>query len=141
MPIVGPAAHNPLPETQGRGPVHPQDAWPEVVGTLGEVRGNYQNESRDHLHGGLDIRGDVGQVDQPELGRVDRPAVFAHARHDRRAVARRAPDRLQALALFRIPHLTEQHLSPPEDGGQEVVEVVGHAHRQLARRAQALVLD
>lgn len=60
-PIVGPAAHNPLPETQGRWPVHPQDAWHEVVGTLGEVRGNYQNESRDHLHGGLDIRGDVGQ--------------------------------------------------------------------------------
>ncbi|MDO7843892.1 hypothetical protein [Sphingomonas immobilis] len=42
-------------------PVAPQHAWHEVVGTLGEVRGNYQGESRDHLHAGLDIRADVGQ--------------------------------------------------------------------------------
>ncbi|HEY5802452.1 MAG TPA: gluconolaconase [Lysobacter sp.] len=58
---VGPAADAPLPDTQGRWPLRPQDGWHEVVGTLGEVRGNYQHESRDHLHGGLDIRGDVGQ--------------------------------------------------------------------------------
>ncbi len=58
---VGPAADAPLPDAQGRWPLRPQDGWHEVVGTLGEVRGNYQHESRDHLHGGLDIRGDVGQ--------------------------------------------------------------------------------
>ncbi|HEY5850554.1 MAG TPA: gluconolaconase [Lysobacter sp.] len=58
---VGPATDAPLPDTQGRWPLRPQDGWHEVVGTLGEVRGNYQRESRDHLHGGLDIRGDVGQ--------------------------------------------------------------------------------
>lgn len=58
---VGPATENPLPDTQGRWPLRPQDGWHEVVGTLGEVRGNYRHESRDHLHGGLDIRGDVGQ--------------------------------------------------------------------------------
>lgn len=57
---VGPAADNPLPDTAGRWPLRPQDGWHEVVGTLGEVRGNYQGENRDHLHGGLDIRGDVG---------------------------------------------------------------------------------
>ncbi|MGO4779303.1 gluconolaconase, partial [Lysobacter sp. 2RAB21] len=42
-------------------PLKPQDGWHEVVGTLGEVRGDGQHESRDHLHGGLDIRGDIGQ--------------------------------------------------------------------------------
>lgn len=57
---VGPALENPLPETHGRWPLHPQDGWHEVVGTLGEVRGNFQSESRDHLHSGFDIRGDVG---------------------------------------------------------------------------------
>ncbi len=57
---VGPAPENPLPDTGGRWPLRPQDGWHEVVGTLGEVRGNYRNESRDHLHSGLDIRGDVG---------------------------------------------------------------------------------
>jgi len=59
--IVGPSPDTPLPATAGRWPLEPQDGWHEVVGTLGEVRGNYQRESRDHLHGGLDIRGDVGQ--------------------------------------------------------------------------------
>lgn len=57
---LGPAPGNPLPRTQGRWPVAPQDGWHEVVGTLGEVRGNFQGESRDHLHGGLDIQNDVG---------------------------------------------------------------------------------
>jgi sugar lactone lactonase YvrE len=57
---VGPAADQPLPATAGRWPLRPQDGWHEVVGTLGEVRGNYQGENRDHLHSGLDIRGDVG---------------------------------------------------------------------------------
>lgn len=59
--VVGPSADNPLPATAGRWPLRPQDGWHEVVGTLGEVRGNYRRESRDHLHSGLDIRGDVGQ--------------------------------------------------------------------------------
>nr|WP_298130585.1 gluconolaconase [uncultured Pseudoxanthomonas sp.] len=58
--IVGPSAEDPLPQTAGRWPLAPQDGWHEVVGTLGEVRGDYSGESRHHLHGGLDIRGDVG---------------------------------------------------------------------------------
>jgi len=41
-------------------PVSPQDAPHEVVGVLGEVRGNYAGESRDHFHAGLDVRADVG---------------------------------------------------------------------------------
>ncbi|QDS14744.1 NHL repeat-containing protein [Xanthomonas arboricola] len=61
-PVVGPAATQPLPVTKGRWPLQPQAGWHEVVGTLGEVRGNYQGLSRDHLHAGLDIRGDVGQT-------------------------------------------------------------------------------
>jgi len=71
---VGPAPDAPLPATGGRWPLHPQDGWHEVVGTLGEVRGNYDNESRDHLHGGLDIRGDVGaQVLAIADGKVSSP--------------------------------------------------------------------
>ncbi|WP_305805894.1 NHL repeat-containing protein [Stenotrophomonas sp. YIM B06876] len=58
---VGPAPDNPLPRNQGRWPLAPQQGWHEVVGTLGEVRGNFRGESRHHLHSGLDIRGDVGQ--------------------------------------------------------------------------------
>lgn len=41
-------------------PVRPQLSWHEVVGDLGEVRGNYQGESRDHLHAGLDISSPMG---------------------------------------------------------------------------------
>ncbi len=72
--LIGPAPEAPLPDTAGRWPLAPQDGWHEVVGTLGEVRGDFKGESRHHLHGGFDIRGDVGQ---PVLaiadGKVDTP--------------------------------------------------------------------
>lgn len=58
---VGPSPLNPLPRSEGRWPLAPQTAWHEVVGTLGEVRGDGDGESRHHLHGGLDIAGDVGE--------------------------------------------------------------------------------
>lgn len=57
---IGPASDLALPATAQRWPVQPQLGWHEVVGTPGEVRGNYRGESRDHLHEGLDVRGDVG---------------------------------------------------------------------------------
>ncbi|UNK42627.1 gluconolaconase [Luteimonas sp. S4-F44] len=57
---VGPAPDSALPDTRGRWPLAPQDGWHEVVGTLGEVRGNFRGESRHHLHAGFDVRGDVG---------------------------------------------------------------------------------
>jgi streptogramin lyase len=41
-------------------PVGPQLGWHEVVGDIGEVRGNYDGDSRDHLHAGLDISAPVG---------------------------------------------------------------------------------
>jgi len=41
-------------------PVGPQREPHEVVGVMGEVRGNYSGESRDHFHAGLDIRADIG---------------------------------------------------------------------------------
>ncbi|MHC9083813.1 gluconolaconase [Luteimonas sp. RIT-PG2_3] len=59
---IGPSPEHPLPQTAQRWPLQPQDGWHEVVGTLGEVRGNFSGESRSHLHNGLDIRGDVGQT-------------------------------------------------------------------------------
>ncbi|MCW5582095.1 MAG: gluconolaconase, partial [Luteimonas sp.] len=57
---VGPAPDRALPDTRQRWPLSPQDGWHEVVGTLGEVRGNFRGERRSHLHNGLDVRGDVG---------------------------------------------------------------------------------
>lgn len=59
---VGPSMDNPLPHNGGRWPLAPQQGWHEVVGTLGEVRGNFSGESRHHLHSGFDVRGDVGQT-------------------------------------------------------------------------------
>lgn len=60
--LIGPAPDAPLPLTEGRWPLDPQQGWHEVVGTLGEVRGSFKGESRHHLHDGFDIRGDVGQT-------------------------------------------------------------------------------
>lgn len=41
-------------------PVDPQRQWHEVTATVGEVRGNYEGEARDHLHNGIDIQGPYG---------------------------------------------------------------------------------
>ncbi len=74
--LIGPAPDAPLPQTAGRWPLAPQEGWHEVVGTLGEVRGDFKGESRHHLHGGFDIRGDVGQrVLAVADGKVDTPAA------------------------------------------------------------------
>jgi DNA-binding beta-propeller fold protein YncE len=44
-------------------PLDPQDRWHEVAATLGEVRGSYDTEdSRHHLHSGIDIFGTYGQT-------------------------------------------------------------------------------
>ncbi|KQZ66562.1 MULTISPECIES: NHL repeat-containing protein [unclassified Lysobacter] len=61
LAAVGPSPQNPLPRSEGRWPLAPQDGWHEVVGTMAEVRGDGNGEARHHLHDGLDIAGDVGQ--------------------------------------------------------------------------------
>jgi hypothetical protein len=43
-------------------PLSPQTGPHEVVGLMGEVRGNFEGDPRDHFHSGLDIRADVGQA-------------------------------------------------------------------------------
>ena len=58
---LGPAPDRPLPDAGHRWPLRPQLAWHEVVGTIGEDRGDGKGESRDHFHDGLDVRGEVGQ--------------------------------------------------------------------------------
>ncbi|MGZ8294137.1 MAG: gluconolaconase [Telluria sp.] len=56
----------PLPEHAKQSsfpwPVRPQQAWHEVVGTVGEVRGNYDGESRHHFHNGLDVQAAMGET-------------------------------------------------------------------------------
>jgi hypothetical protein len=42
-------------------PVQPQNNWHEVAGVVGEVRGWFNGEARDHLHSGLDIAGKMGE--------------------------------------------------------------------------------
>jgi DNA-binding beta-propeller fold protein YncE len=58
-PVIAPPARTartaPMPW-----PVGPQDMPHEVVGLMGEVRGSYDGESRDHFHAGLDVRADIG---------------------------------------------------------------------------------
>jgi sugar lactone lactonase YvrE len=56
---AGPAA--PTPRQPMPWPLSPQSGPHEVVGVMGEVRGNFEGDSRDHFHSGLDIRADVGQ--------------------------------------------------------------------------------
>jgi sugar lactone lactonase YvrE len=41
-------------------PVNPASSHHEIVGTVGEVRGNYEGESRDHFHAGLDVQAALG---------------------------------------------------------------------------------
>lgn len=43
-------------------PLLPQNQPHEVVGTIGEVRGNYDGESRDHFHRGLDVQANLGDT-------------------------------------------------------------------------------
>ena len=43
-------------------PLQPQDQPREVVGTIGEVRGNYEGESRDHFHHGVDVQAAMGEL-------------------------------------------------------------------------------
>jgi len=73
---LGPAADRALPAAQHRWPLSPQLGWHEVVGTIGEDRGDGQGESRDHFHDGLDVRGDVGQeVLAIAAGKVSNPVA------------------------------------------------------------------
>jgi len=41
-------------------PIKPQDKPHEVVGLMGEVRGNFDGEARDHFHSGLDVQAAIG---------------------------------------------------------------------------------
>ena len=43
-------------------PLLPQDKPHEVVGTIGEVRGNYDGESRHHFHRGVDMQAAMGEA-------------------------------------------------------------------------------
>jgi murein DD-endopeptidase MepM/ murein hydrolase activator NlpD len=71
---LGPAPDRPLPDAGGRWPLRPQLAWHEVVGTIGEDRGDGKGEPRNHFHDGLDVRGDVGQeVVAIAAGKVSNP--------------------------------------------------------------------
>ncbi|MFZ6749575.1 gluconolaconase [Undibacterium sp. Ren11W] len=54
------SASNIKQETSFPWPLKPQLQPHEIVGTIGEVRGNYKGESRDHFHSGVDIQAALG---------------------------------------------------------------------------------
>ncbi len=63
VPIVPTALTKPITKpTPTPWPLLPQDQPHEVVGTIGEVRGNYDGESRDHFHRGLDVQANLGDT-------------------------------------------------------------------------------
>ncbi|WP_101926794.1 MULTISPECIES: gluconolaconase [Luteimonas] len=93
--VVGPAPDAPLPQTQGRWPLAPQTGWHEVVGTMGEVRGNFSGESRSHLHDGFDIRADVGT---PVLAIADAKVASPLA-------ASRFGDQAEHVAIDRLTYM------------------------------------
>nr|WP_229223491.1 gluconolaconase [Duganella sp. sic0402] len=55
-PQPGPPSHSATMQW----PVKPQDKAHEVVGLMGEVRGDFKGESRDHFHSGLDVQAPMG---------------------------------------------------------------------------------
>ena len=65
-PVAGAAAQEqppvdmPAPGAMMLWPVKPQDKAHEVVGLMGEVRGNFDGESRHHFHAGLDVQAAIG---------------------------------------------------------------------------------
>lgn len=65
QPITPLAASAPAPALPAKPfpwPTRPQHVWHEVVGVVGEVRGNFDGESRHHLHAGLDVQAEVGDT-------------------------------------------------------------------------------
>jgi DNA-binding beta-propeller fold protein YncE len=61
MPALATVALQPPVKGPMPWPIAPQFGIHEVVGLMGEVRGSYDGESRDHFHAGLDVRADVGE--------------------------------------------------------------------------------
>ncbi|HZI19847.1 MAG TPA: NHL repeat-containing protein [Pyrinomonadaceae bacterium] len=60
LPLLSAADGGPAPFPW---PLDPQDGRHEVVGTLGEVRGSFDtDDSRHHLHSGLDVFGPYGKL-------------------------------------------------------------------------------
>jgi sugar lactone lactonase YvrE len=43
-------------------PLRPQESWHEIAGVVGEARGAAGGVALDHLHSGLDIRGNAGEA-------------------------------------------------------------------------------
>jgi sugar lactone lactonase YvrE len=63
MPVETPASSSssaPASAARMLWPVKPQDKAHEVVGLMGEVRGNFDGESRHHFHAGLDVQAKIG---------------------------------------------------------------------------------
>ena len=53
-------------------PVAPQREWHEIAGTMGEDRGSYDGEPRDHFHSGVDV---VAPLGTPVLSVFDEKVV------------------------------------------------------------------
>ena len=59
-PPTAPAPAGPSHGATMLWPIKPQDKRHEVVGLMGEVRGDFKGESRHHFHAGLDVQAAIG---------------------------------------------------------------------------------
>ena len=81
------------------------------------------------------------KIDGLKVAGVDRAGVLAHAGDGGRAVPRGPLNGLDTLPLLAVAYLPQQHFGPSQDSGQQVVEVVGNPHGQLAGGSQSLRPD
>ena len=88
-----------------------------------------------------DLAHDVEELHPTERPGPARPGELLDAPHRLGAVERRLVDRLEAPGELRRLRAAQEQLRAPDDDGEEVVEVVGHAGRHLAQRAKLLGPD
>ncbi len=128
-----PVADEPLPGAPSRSatmawPVAPQNKAHEVVGLMGEVRGDFKGEARDHFHSGMDVQAAIGtpvltvtpgKVSDPRAswgyGELSEGLVFGGLQYIHMRVGRDAKDK-----LFSDPRFL---LSKNEKGVAEQVRV------------------
>jgi hypothetical protein len=128
-----PVADDPLPGAPSRSatmawPVAPQNKAHEVVGLMGEVRGDFKGETRDHFHSGMDVQAAIGtpvltitpgKVSDPRAswgyGELSEGLAFGGLHYIHMRVGRDAKDK-----LFNDPRFL---LSKNEKGVAEQVRV------------------
>jgi sugar lactone lactonase YvrE len=96
-------------------PLNPQNQWHEVAGVVGEARGAPGNVALDHLHAGLDVRGNMGERVVAVMDEKVSPAIPAWGLNETSEgirvglmtyihirVGRDVNDQIQSPAIFKL---------------------------------------